>query len=95
MSFARNAGLYWTYAIVVSSLAVHKLVVSRPLVLVDFYLLLHMILFAWCLGPPDAWLLKQLQSVGNVYGTLVGIGVVLLLLSAFAFNLLKIWPPDP
>ena len=90
MSFARNAGLYWTYAFVVSFLALHKLVVSKPLVLVDFYLLVHITFFAWRRGPPDAWLLKQLQSLGNVYGTLVGILVVLLLSLVYALNLLKI-----
>ena len=46
--------------------------------------------FAWRQGPPDAWLLKQLQSLGNVYGTIVGALVVLLLLLVYALNLLKI-----
>ena len=61
MSFARNAfaGLYWAYAFVVSLLVLHKFVVSRPLVLVDFYLLVHITFFAWRRGPPDAWLLKH------------------------------------
>jgi len=57
--------LYWAYICVVSLLALHKFVVSRPLVLGDFYTQLHMIFFAWRQGPPDAWLLKQLQSLGN------------------------------
>ena len=74
----------------VSLLALHKFVVSRPLVLVDFYLLLHMTFFAWRRGPPDAWLLKQIQSVGNVVGTLVGILVVLLLFLGIAYKFLKI-----
>ncbi len=81
----RVRGLYGTF---ISALAVHKLVRAWPLLPSDVYLLLHSVCFAWGQGPPDAWLLQQLLSLGKVVGLGVTMACILVVLCSI-FGLMK------
>jgi hypothetical protein len=82
-------GVRVAYSTIISALALHKLARARPLFPSDVYLLIHSMLFAWGQGPPDAWLLQQLLSLGSVFGSGVAMAACFLIVLGSIYGLMK------